>query len=49
MTSVGGPSGGGGRHGGSPTVQLHKLCVHLIGGAGGGQDLVSSHYMDPCW
>jgi len=25
-------------------VQLHKLCVHLIGGAGGGQDLISSHY-----
>jgi len=28
----------------SPTIQLHKLCVHLVGGAGGSQDLVSSHY-----
>jgi len=45
MNGVGGQSGGGGRQGGgSPTVQLHKLCVHLIGGAGGGQELVSSHY-----
>ena len=45
MNGFGGQSGGGGRQGGgSPTVQLHKLCVHLIGRAGGGQELVSSHY-----
>jgi len=30
--------------GASPTVQLHKLCSHLVGGAGGGEDLISSHY-----
>jgi len=35
---------GGGREVGSPTVQLHKLCVHLLGGADGREDLVSSHY-----
>lgn len=34
--------GGGGRSG--PSDQLHRLCVHYIGGAGGGHEAVSSHY-----
>jgi len=46
MNGAGGRNGGGGsREGnGSPTVQLHKLCSHVIGGAGGDQELISSHY-----
>ena len=40
MTSEGG--GGGGSN--NPTAQLHRLCVHYIGGAGGDHDQVSSHY-----
>ena len=27
-----------------PSDQLHRLCVHYIGGAGGGHEAVSSHY-----
>ena len=46
MNGAGSRNGGGGsREGsGSPTVQLHKLCSHVIGGAGGDQELISSHY-----
>jgi len=36
--------GGGGGSGSNPAVQLHKLCVHYIGGAGGNHDTISSHY-----
>ena len=38
MTSEGG--GGGGS---SASDQLHRLCVHFIGGAGGSHDKVTSH------
>ena len=44
----GGGSGGGGGGGGggnsSPKAQLHRLCSHLVGGAGGGAALISDHY-----
>ena len=35
----------GEREGGSdPKVQLHRLVTHLVGGAGGGAERISSHY-----
>ena len=40
----GGGEGGGGRGNSSPKVQLHRLCSHLIGGAGGDAAMVSDHY-----
>ena len=36
--------GGGGGGGNSPKDQLHKLCVHLVGSAGGGAAQISDHY-----
>ena len=32
----------------SPTVQLHRLCSHLVGGAGGGPELGKSLTESSC-